>query len=195
MDQHLLVILFAANAVDAGHARHHDHIAPREQGTHRRKPQPLDLLVDARILLDEGVRARQVRLGLVIIEVTDEKLDGVAREKAPKLRVKLRGQGLVVGDHQHGAIQLLDHVGDGERFAGAGHPEQRLVPGPGAQTLQQLGDRLRLIALRHIGRFKFEEAHSSHRGRPEPLAYLRRIFRSKALTWFWSWRARVSDLS
>jgi hypothetical protein len=127
-DDHGLVILLAADAVNAGDAGHHDHVAPREERTHRREPQPLDLLVDARILLDERVGARDVGLGLVVIEVADEVLDGVVGEKALELRVKLRGQRFVVRNHQRGPVHVLDDIGDRERLARAGHTQQDLVP-------------------------------------------------------------------
>jgi hypothetical protein len=56
-DDHGLVILLAADAVDAGDAGDHDHVAPGEQRAHGREPQAFDLLVDAGILFDEGVGA------------------------------------------------------------------------------------------------------------------------------------------
>ena len=64
------------------------------------EPQALDFLVHAGILLDEGVGARDVGFGLVIIEVADEIFDGVFWEKTLELGVKLGGEGLVVGDDQ-----------------------------------------------------------------------------------------------
>lgn len=38
-DHSRLVILTAADAVDARHTRHHDQITPCERRTHRREPQ------------------------------------------------------------------------------------------------------------------------------------------------------------
>jgi len=48
-----------------------------ETVAHRGKPQPLNFLVHARIFSTKVSVARDVRLGLVIIEVADEVLDGV----------------------------------------------------------------------------------------------------------------------
>ena len=53
-----------------------------------------------RVLLDVRVRPRQVRLGLVVVEVADEVLDRVVREELAELRVELRGERLVVGQDQ-----------------------------------------------------------------------------------------------
>ena len=127
-NHHRLVILLAADAVDARDAGHHDHVAPREQGTHRGQAQPFDLFVDAGILLDERVRARNVGFRLVIVEVADEVLDRVVGEKAFELGVKLRGQGLVVGDDQRRFVRVPDDIGDRERLARAGHAQQGLMP-------------------------------------------------------------------
>ena len=51
--------------------------APRKQRAGGGEPEPLDLLVDRRILLDVGVGARDVGLGLVVIEIADEIFDRV----------------------------------------------------------------------------------------------------------------------
>src|SRR5205085_1017640 len=48
-NDHGLVILFAADAVNARDARDHHHIPARKERTHRRKTHPLDGVVNARI--------------------------------------------------------------------------------------------------------------------------------------------------
>jgi hypothetical protein len=55
------------------------------------------VVVDRRVLLDEGIGGRHVGLGLVVVVVGDEVLDRVVREELAELAVELRGQGLVVG--------------------------------------------------------------------------------------------------
>ena len=94
------VLLRRAEAVDAGHRGDHDHVAPGEQAVGRRVPQPLDLVVDRRVLLDVGVRLRDVRLGLVVVVVRDEVLDGVVGQQLTELGGQLGGQGLVRRHHQ-----------------------------------------------------------------------------------------------
>ncbi len=105
----------------------HQHVAPREQRLHRRVAQPLDVLVDQRVLLDIRIGARDVRLGLVVVVVRDEVLDRVVREELLELRGELRRERLVVGHDQRRPLDLLDHVGHGEGLAAAGDAEQGLV--------------------------------------------------------------------
>ncbi len=75
--------------------RDHDDVAPGEQRVGRRVPQPLDLVVDRGVLLDVGVRLRDVRLGLVVVVVGDEVLDRVVGQQLAELVGQLRGQRLV----------------------------------------------------------------------------------------------------
>ena len=121
-----LVRLRRAEAVDARHRRHHDHVAAREHRRGRGVAQAVDLLVDRRVLLDVQVAARDVGLGLVVVVVGDEVLDRVVREERAELVAQLRRQRLVVGDHQRRALHRLDHAGHRHRLARAGRPEQRL---------------------------------------------------------------------
>ena len=100
------VLLRRAEAVDARDRADHDHIAPAEQRVRRRVPQSLDLGVDRRVLLDEGVGLRDVRLGLVVVVVADEVLDRVVRHELAELVRQLRREGLVVGEHERRALHL-----------------------------------------------------------------------------------------
>ena len=68
-----------------------------------RVAQPLDVLVDRGVLLDVGVGLRDVRLGLVVVVVGDEVLDGVVRQHLAQLVGQLRGQRLVRRHHQRRA--------------------------------------------------------------------------------------------
>ena len=72
-----------------------------------RQAQAVDLLVDVGVLLDVGVVLRDVGLGLVVVVVGDEVLDGVVREELAELGVELGGQRLVVGQHQRRPLDLL----------------------------------------------------------------------------------------
>ena len=125
---------------------HDDHVAPLEQGVGRRVAELVDLVVPARVLLDVRVRARQVRLGLVVVEVADEVLDRVVREELAELGVELGGQRLVVGQDEGRLLVALDGLGDRERLARPGRAEQRLVAQPAGQPVGQAVDRLGLVA-------------------------------------------------
>ena len=84
--------------------------APRKERAGCRQTEPLDLLVNRRILLDVGIGTGDAGFRLVVIEVADEILDRVTREELFELRVKLRCEGLVVRDDQRGAVQFADHI-------------------------------------------------------------------------------------
>ena len=183
-NDHRLVILLAADAVNARDAGDHHDVAPREQRTHRREPHPLDFLVPAGILFDERVGARDVGFRLVIIEVADEVFDGVVGEKTFELGVKLRGQRLVVRNDQRGFVHVFDDVGDGEGLAGTGHAEERLVFRAGQNAVGQLRNRLRLVPGGFEGRDEFEHADESRTpsGQRQTWALLRKTRFSKSRT-------------
>src|SRR5205085_2242394 len=76
-----------AETVDARHRGDDDAIAPLEQTARRRQSQAVDLFVDRRFLLDEGVGRRDVGFGLIVIVITDEVFDGVLRKERLELLV------------------------------------------------------------------------------------------------------------
>ncbi len=99
---HRRVGLDRADAVDARDRGDDDDVVPLQQGAGGGVAHPVDLLVDRGFLLDERVGARDVSLGLVIVVVGDEVLDGVVREERLELPVELRGQRLVGRQDQAG---------------------------------------------------------------------------------------------
>ena len=163
--QHRAVVRRRAQAVDARHAGHHDHVRAREERRGGRKAQALDLLVDGRILLDVGVGARDVGLGLVVVEVGNEILHRVVREELPELRVELRRERLVVRHHERGPPEIPDDVGGREGLARAGDAEERLVPVAGEHRARKPVDGRALVAARLVGGGKLER-RVRHR-RPE----------------------------
>ena len=154
--EHLEKILRRSQAVNARHAGHDNRIPARQQRAHRRQPQTLDLLVDRRILFDERIRARQVGLGLVVVEIAHKIFHRIAREKLFELAVELGRQGLVVGHDQRRTVQIPDHIRDGERLAGTCHSEQRLVAVASQQRATQCFDRLPLIPARLVARLQLK---------------------------------------
>ena len=62
--------------------------------------QAVDLVVDGRVLLDVEVLRGHVGLGLVVVVVADEVLDGVVGQELAELVAELGRQRLVVGDDQ-----------------------------------------------------------------------------------------------
>ena len=111
---------------------------------------PVDRLVHRAFLLDIGVGARDIGFGLVIIVIGDEEFHGIVREEALELPVELRGEDLVGREDERRALQRLDHLRRGVGLARAGDAEQDLGLLALAQLVDQLGDRLRLVARRPI---------------------------------------------
>ena len=126
-DHHRPIVLGRAQAVDARDAGHDDHVAAADQRAGGGQPQPVDLLVDRGVFLDVDVALRDVGLGLVVVVIADEVVDGVVRKELLELAVKLGGQRLVVRHDQRGPLHGLDDVGHREGLARAGHAHQHLV--------------------------------------------------------------------
>jgi hypothetical protein len=135
-----------ADAVDAADRGDDDDVVALQDRPGGRVAHPVDLLVDGAVLLDIGVGARNVGLGLVVVVVADEVLDRVLREEALHLAVELGRQGLVGGQDQGRALGLLDDLGHGEGLARAGDAQQHLVLVAVLQAFHELGDRRRLVA-------------------------------------------------
>ncbi len=158
-DDPVPVLVGRAQAVDAGHGSHHDGVGPQEERRGRGVPEPVDLVVDRRVLLDVGVRARHVRLGLVVVVVGHEVLDPVPGEELLQLGGQLGRQRLVRLDDQRGPLDGLDGPRDGRRLARPRDPEEGLVAVPAPQPLDQSGDRLGLVTGGLEGRYDLERGH------------------------------------
>ncbi len=159
--QHHAVIGFRrADAVNAGDRGDDDHVAALEERARGAHAQLVELVVDRGFLLDEGVARGDVGLRLVVIVVADEIFDGVLREEGLELVEKLRGERLIVREHDRGAVDLLDHLGHGEGFARAGDAEQHLVAVAVVHAADELGNGLGLVAARFVvaGKFEFHGA-------------------------------------
>ena len=134
------------DAVDAGHRGDDDHIVALQQRARRRVAHAVDLLVDRAFLLDIGVGARDIGLGLVIVVIADEIFDRVLGEQRLHLAIELGGQRLVRGEDQGRPLDLADHMRGGEGLARSGDAEQHLVALAVPDSLDQLLDRGRLVA-------------------------------------------------
>ena len=155
------VLVGRAQAVDAGDRGHHDDVAAQEEAGGGGVAEPVDLVVDGRVLLDEGVRGGEIGLGLVVVVIGDEVLDPVVREELAHLGRELGGQGLVGLDDQGRALDGLDGPGHGGRLAAAGDPEQGLVAVTAVDPLGQRGDGHGLVAGGAQGGNDLETGHPS----------------------------------
>ena len=158
-DHHAGKVLRLAQAVDAAHRRHHDDVTPLQQGAGGAEAQAVDLLVGGGVLFDVGVGMGDVGLGLVVVVIADEILHGVVGEELPELLAKLGRQRLIVGQHQRGALHLLDDLGHGVGLAGAGDAQQHLLPQAVFDALGQLFDGLGLVAGGLIFAFYLKRGH------------------------------------
>jgi len=149
-EQHAVVGLRRTQAVDATDRAHDDGVAALKERTRGREAQLVQLLVDGGFLLDIEVAGRNVGLRLIVVVVADEVFDRVRGEELLELVVELGGEGLVVSQNQRRAIRLLDDLGHGEGFAGAGNAEQHLMFFAVQEPLDELVDGAGLIAARLI---------------------------------------------
>ena len=149
-----------AQAVDTGDGGHHDDVPPLQQGAGGGEPQAVDLIVGGGVLGDIGVGVGDIGLWLVVIVIGHEILHRVVGEKLLELGTQLGGQGLVVGQHQGGALDALDDLGHGEGLAGAGDAQQHLLLQPVLNALRQRGNGLRLVAGGLVFRNDFKFRHS-----------------------------------
>ena len=102
------------------------------------------------VLVDEEVPLRDVGLRLVVVVVADEVLDRVLREELSKLAAELRGERLVVRDHQRRPLDLLDDGRHREGLAGAGGAEQCLEAVAGLQAFDEFVAGLGLVGRRFV---------------------------------------------
>ena len=145
-----------SDTVDARYRRDDDDVVTFEKGARRGVAHAVDLFVDRGFFLDVGVGARHVGFGLVVVVIGDEILDGVVREEALELAVKLGGERLVRRQDQCRTLGRLNDVRHRERLAGARDAEQHLVLFVLADAFDEFGDGVRLVALRLILRDDLE---------------------------------------
>ena len=158
-EHHAFVVFGRAEAVDAGDGGDDDDVLAAEEAAHGGEAEALDLVVDAGVLFNVGVGAGDVGFGLVVVEVGDEVFDGVFGEEVLELGVELGRQRFVVAHDERRFADLLDDVGHGEGFAGAGNAEEGLVAVAGADGFDELGDGLALIALGGVFGVEAEGGH------------------------------------
>jgi hypothetical protein len=96
-------------------------------------------------------RCRHIGLGLVVVVIGNEVLDGVVGKELAEFGVQLGGQRLVGRQDQRRAPGAGDDVGHGVGLARAGDAEQGLEAQAVLQPFDQAIDGLRLVAGRQEG--------------------------------------------
>ena len=156
-DHHVLIVGRAAETVDTGDTRDHNHILTLEERARRRIPEPVNLLIGRGVLLNVGVGLRHIGLRLIVVVVGDKVLDRIVREELFHLAVELRRERLVVGDDERRLLQLLNYIRHRKGLARARHADQGLKLIARAKPVGQFLYGLRLVArrLKLTVQFKF----------------------------------------
>ena len=97
-----------------------------------------------------------IGLGLVIVVVRNEVFHRVFGKKLFELRAQLRGEGLVVRQHERRPLDLFDDARHRERLARARDAEQHLLVEAHLHALRQLFDGLGLVARGLEGRVQLK---------------------------------------
>ena len=115
------------DAVDAADGRHHDDVRfSAQQGARRPQPQSVDLVVHGGIFLNVRIGRRDIGFRLVVIIITDKKLDMVFRKEALELCIQLCRERLIVGHDQHGLVDLVNDVRNREGLSASRNAEKGL---------------------------------------------------------------------
>ncbi len=158
VQDHAVVVDRIADPVDAGYRCDDHSVGALEQRFGRRQPHLLDVLVDARVLLDIQVAGRDIGLGLIVVVVGDEVLHRIVGKELSHLRIQLRRQRLVGRQNQRRPAEPGDHVGHGVGLARAGHSEQGLERQAVLDPFDQLVDGLGLVSGRRKRLMQLERA-------------------------------------
>ncbi len=160
-DGHLRVEVGRAQAVDAGDAGDDDHVGARHQRGGRGEAQTVDVFVDGGIFFDVDIPRRNIGFGLVVVVVADEVGDSVVGEEGFEFAVELRGERLVVAEHQRGFLHALNQVRHREGLAGAGDTQEGLVAQTFLQTVNELLDGGGLVTGGGVSGSEFEHREKS----------------------------------
>ena len=147
-EKHPVIGFRRTQTVDARNAGDDDAVLALKQRPRCGVAQPVDLVVDQRVLFDVGVRGRDVGFRLVVVVVGHEIFDGIFGKERFELAVQLRGESFVVSQNQSGALQRLDRLGHRERLARSRDSEQDLVLFPLLHAADQAFNRVGLVAAR-----------------------------------------------
>ncbi len=145
-----------AQTINGGDRCHDNNILAGHQRRCCCQAQTVNLFVNIGFFLDIQIASWDVGFRLIIIVIRDEILHCIFREEFGILGVKLGCQCFVVGHHQGGQLQLLDHVGNCESLACASGTEQNLVMVAFVDTFHELTDGFRLVASGFVRSVEFE---------------------------------------
>lgn len=147
LDDGSLEVLGVTDTVNAGDGCDNNNVAaPGHQARSSAKAHLVDLVVNLKVLFYIGIRRGEVSLGLVVIVIGDEVLDGVMRKEPFELGVQLSSEGLVMRQDEGGPLELRDDVGNGESLTRTSDAEKCGVLRAGFYGAGELSDSLGLVA-------------------------------------------------
>ena len=120
-NDHAFIINRVAQAVKAADRGNHDHIPTLKQRRGGTMAQTVDLLIHRGIFLNIGISVGDIGFRLVVIIIGNKIFNRVIGEEFTELRAKLRCKGLVMSQHQCGAVGFGDDVRHGKGLATAGN--------------------------------------------------------------------------
>src|SRR5579859_6159830 len=165
-DQHAVVGVRRAEAVNAANGGHDDDVAAFEERAGGAHAEFVELVVDGRFFFDVNISSGDVGFRLVKIVIADEIFDGVFGKKCLELVIKLSRKRFVVRENERRAIGGFDDARHGERFAGSGDTEENLMLVAARKSASEQIDCGRLIAAGFVGasEFEFQRAFSGRLG-------------------------------
>ena len=141
-----IVFLRLTETIDTGHRGNNEHVAPLKKRAGSGVTELVNLLVDFGFFFNIEVVTGDISLGLVVVVIADEILDGVIGEELLELGVELGAEGLVVADNEGRSLDAGDNISHGEGLAAAGNSEQGLFFVVFLQTCYQFIHCLWLVA-------------------------------------------------
>ena len=102
---------------------------------------------------------------LIVVVVGHKVFHGIVREKFLELRAQLGSQRLVMGQHQSGTLDGLNHLGHGIGLAAARNAQKHLFLNTIVQAVHQCLNGSRLIAGRLIFTYHMKLSHDEPPGK------------------------------
>ena len=118
--------------------------------------QFIDLIVDGCVLLDVGVRLRDVGFGLIVVVVADKVADVVVWKEGLELACELCCERLVMCNDERRTLHAFDDLCHRIGLARARRTEENLRRHPVLNAARDICNRLRLVAHRRERRDDLE---------------------------------------
>ena len=140
------VFVRGTHTVNTGNRCDDNRVSTSQQRRRRRVTQPVNLIIDRRILFDERVARRDIRLRLVIVVIGDEVLHPIIREELSHLLSQLCGKTLIGRQNQRRPLHLFDRPRNRCRFTRTSDAKQGLESMTGLYALCERRNRVWLVS-------------------------------------------------